>query len=701
MANFTLFAYGTGETHTTIHNIISQFSNACVSEKTILDGPNMLGLEVQANAEQGTKRILEWLKAQTDDKNSINLTGFSRGSVTCIRIANLLQSKKNDLEKQKSQNQGNLGAEDENLLKRLNQLDLNLFLMDPVAGLTDKSAKESRIIPEMVSSYVAVLQKDERRPDFKPQDMTRIVVANPQKTKMTMLPLYGNHSDTTKIKDTGMESGPKLVWYTLHQFLTQKGTQFAEDKIPPIAFSEKHSDKKKQIKPIEDLTPEKPDAKELLKLFAEHHQNRKAYLKSGTAAKLFDGIPAPRTERTLNQHGRYYVKNSAFFINQLERELFKIAYPKSFNYLFEKNLKDPRFPDDSENSKELVRTELEQIEKNNPGLFKRLRHYGVENSSQGITLGGPRGYNYLEPCMSMQQLLPDLVPALVKEHAEQMNKLPLLEQEVYRVTFQYEREKGELSFSEDRSKAERAQQIRKEVNNLINNGTESTDQKYERVLDKLEQHFKELILSNSSSDLIHMVGKILAKHDRNYAVKQSLTNELMVTLVYSTLSLAKEAVRFAGNLGYVGGYSLYAVGAAVEAIGVRANELIGDIGYNPLKLVGAMCATLLEGVGFLIKHSFGLRPLTQFLTNGIKGIRDSLTQAINTTTIEKINPELIKTLESEVEEASIPILPHGEGSKTTFAEFKQAVTELRSDTKEDTKSELSDNHDFQPLPNPP
>jgi hypothetical protein len=650
MGNYTLFAYGTGESHEKTNNIVSQFTKACVSEHSYLNGPKLLGREVQPNAEEGARRLLAWLQDQPDDKNTINLTGFSRGSVTCIRIANLLQSKKQDLESRED-----LSPDEQKLLTRLSQLDLNMFLMDPVAGLTDKSVKESRVIPEIVTNYVSVLQKDERRRDFKPQDMTRIVVANPQKTNVTMLPMYGNHSDNTKIKSKEMTSGTQLAWYALHQFLTQNGTKFTDDQIPQIAFSDSYPDETGKLRQPVDLPPD-PSAKELLKLFTEHHKNRPAYLKSGLVSKLTDGIPAPRTERTLNKHNEYYVKNSEFFVNQLERELFKIAYPKSFNYLFENNIKDPRFPTDSNSSEIEVIQELEELRREDPVLFRSLGTRGVKGLTGDISVGEPRGYNYLEPCTSMQQIFPNLVPDSVKENAEQMNKLAALEKEIYRVTFQYEREKSELNFADDRSQAARTKQIRKEIKDLINNGTESVDQKYDLVLDKLEQHYKELVLRNSPSELPQILNRVLADHGRLYVVNQpSIANDLLVSVVHGTLSLAKEAVRFVGNIGYVGGYTLYAVGSALEAIGKRTNELIGDIGYNPLKLIGSICATLLECV-YLIKQSFGIKPLTQFLTHGIKELRDSLTQAINSTTFERIDEKTIENLKGVLDDPSAPLI---------------------------------------------
>ena len=650
MANFTLFAYGTGENSRTTHNIISQFSKACVSKHTVLEGPDLLGRNVGPNADEGAKRIINWLKKQPDENNSLNLTGFSRGSITCIRIANLLQSKKEALEAR-----GNLNEIEQALLIRLKQLNLTMFLMDPVAGLTDKRLKGNRVIPDIVTNYVAMLQKDERRRDFKPQDMSRIIISEPQKTKVTMLPMYGNHSDNTKIKSNGMESGTKLAWYTLYQVLTQHGTKFTKDTMPQIAYSETYLDEKNQKRPSEDL-PKNPNVKELLHLFSDHHKNRVTYLKSGLTAHLADGIPSPRTERSLNRYTQYYVKHSAFFVNQLERELFKIAYPKSFNYLFENNQKDLRFPADSCSSRKAVITELEGMANTDNALFKSLAMLGVKTSNKGVMVGEPHGYNYLEPCISMQQIYPNFVPDSVKENTTQMSKLALLEIEVYRLTFIYEREKGEFNFA-GRKNSGRTQQIRKEINHLVNHGTQAIDEKYTLILDQLEQHYKELILSNGSVTLLNMLGKILAEHGRTYRVQlSSIANAIMIDLIYYSLSLAKEVVCFVGNLGYVGGLALFAIGSALEAIGKRCNELIDITKCSPLELIGVTCASLLEGIGFMIKHSFGIRPLSELLVYGIERIRDMLTETLNTMIIEKIDPETIVNLKAILEDSSDPLV---------------------------------------------
>jgi len=239
--------------------------------------------------------------------------------------------------------------------------------------------------------------------------------------------------------------------------------------------------------------------------------------------------------------------------------------------------------------------------------------------------------------MTVQQIHPDLVPLSVKQAAPEMNKLPLLEKEINRKTFQYQREKHELNFAWEKRQSDRAKQIREEINFIVNHGPGSQDEKHGLVLDKIEQHFKELVLSNSYSELTDILRGVLANHGRQYDIQQSMSNAVAVEVVHSLFSLANEAVRLVGNLAYLGGGGLYIVGAALESIGKRSNEIIGDIGYNPLKALASVLAAVVEGVGVLIKNSFGLKPLTEFLTKGIEAIRDATVRLINYTEITDAN----------------------------------------------------------------
>ena len=687
MSVYTVFAYGTGESEKETNNIISQFRQSCSSEHFYIDGPKTLGKEVIPNAKNATKKIIDWLKLQEGDDNKINLTGFSRGSVTCIHIANNLKNVEKGLERKKyhlERNGRQLNDADQKLLNQLKKMDLNMFLMDPVAGLMDKKIKNGRVIPDNVRNYVAVLQQDERRRDFKPQDITRAIIVSPEKTKVTMLPMYGNHSDTTKIKNSGMQSGPQIAWHSLHRFLTQHGTEFKQDGqdiIPQITSSNLE---RSTLPPISN-------SKELLKLFSVNHQERENYRQSGLLSKLTDGIPAPRVERTLNDHLKYYVKNPGFFVNQLERELFKISYPKSFNYLFEKNLPDPRFPEASSSLPDDVISELAILKRENPALFQDLRALGVKSNGEQISLGKPRGYHYLEPCTSMQQIYPDLVPESVKNHALEMDKLPALEMEIYRLAFNYQRDKLSVDFFGGRSQTSRAIQLCDDINYIVNKEEVSREEKYGLLLDKLEENYKEMLLSDNCSQLSDMIQTTLANHGRQYKINEAgVLNSLLVNFSYSFFALVQKTISFVGNLGYIGGGTLYSLGNALQSIGRRSQELLGEID-NPLKVIGLIAASLVEATGFMIKNSFGLKPLTSFVTQGIGMMRDAFIQLINTTKIERIVDEKLQQQDNVEPLNDVPHSPPEQAEEIplvakevtthTLSDFKHQLCELRNKEK--------------------
>lgn len=633
MGIFTVFCYGTGENHQETNNIISQFSKACDQEHSLhVDGPSLLGTEVKANARRAANQIISWLKSQPDDSNNINLTGFSRGSVTSIHIANILKRQEEALaaREQRLLRAGKaLNSSEKKLLTQLQNINLNLFLMDPVAGLSDKSVMDGRVVPDNVKNYVAVLQMDEMRRDFKPQDLTRIIIQSPQTTKVSMLPMYGNHSDTTKIKNDQMTSGPQIAWYSMHQFLTQHGTRFKNDQIPQIVFSNNYNSPA-------DL-PQNPTARELLELFSRHHEERDAYLKSGMKSNLTDGIPAPRVQRSLNNHLDFYVKNADFFINQLERELFKISYPKTFNYLFEQNQFDIRFPEDSHVTQEQVQYELNSLKQGNPKLFERLQSRGVKEINGIITVGSPGGLYHLEPCSTVVQLFPNLITNDLI-HQKIPDKLALLEMNVYRLIFKYQREKSLLHFSRERTEDARAQKIIIEINELVNNKNLSNDEKYHGILDIVESHYKEMEQQASTSELSFMLKKLLNHYGRQYKIQDpSEVRALLSSVLHTALSLLKELISFVGNLGYIGGGALFAVGHSIQELGGRINDMLGPIGYNPLKAVVSAIAYTMEGIGFAVKNSLGLKPLTEVITSGLNGIRDAMNKATLNISIERIH----------------------------------------------------------------
>ncbi|WP_133141384.1 DUF5621 domain-containing protein [Legionella moravica] len=626
MAAFTVFAFGTGERSTVTKNIISQFSAACSSEHLNIEGPDWLGREVRGNAINAARRIVKWLSAQDSMDNSINLTGFSRGSVTCIHIANQLKEFESYLEHKARP----LSARHSKLLNQLHSLKLNLFAIDPVAGMSDKSDLLARTIPDNVKNYIAILQMDEMRRDFKPQDITRTIIVSPTQTKVSMLPMYGNHSDNTKIKNKDMQSGAILSWYMLYYFLTQNGAQFKNNQIPPIIAQHLEQG-------IMEL-PENPDPKDLLKLCTLHHMEREHYLASGQMLNFYDGIPLPRIARTLKNHLKYYVKNSHFFTNQLERELLKISYPKTFNYLFEKNQFDERFPHDSASNKHDVVAELGTLKQEDPDLFERLYARGLSLNDQDISLGPPRGIYYLEPCSCIQQIIPHMVPDQIKQHDQVMNQLPQLESAIYRLCFRYQREKSELNFDSNRTLSTFVTSIRSQINFIVNNSPLSRDTKYHLILEAIEAHYTFLIKSNSSSELKFMLRNLLNMQGRTYQIhQQSLLNSALTGLVEALFFLVREIILFAGNLGYIGGAAFTCIGTLIQDLGRRVNEVLGETDYNPPKYTLSLLARLIEIIGYAIKNNFGLKALTEMITLYINTIKNTLVIAINTTEIERLD----------------------------------------------------------------
>jgi hypothetical protein len=259
-------------------------------------------------------------------------------------------------------------------------------------------------------------------------------------------------------------------------------------------------------------------------------------------------------------------------------------------------------------------------------------------------------------------MFPDLVPGPVKDQAPQMNRLALLEMDVYRLSFRYQRDKSELNFYGERDKIGRAKGIRQEVNTIVNNQDLDRNTKYQMILDKMELHYKELVQADSDSELKPMLQRFLANHGRTYRIHEpAFPRVLLAGFVDISLSLIKEAVGFAGNLGYVGGGALYFVGTALQDLGRRTNELLGNLGYNPFKYIISAVAYVFEGVGYAIKNSFGLKPLTQVLTSGIQYIKEAIVRAIRQDVVEPIDdirvrlPDLAEPLlrnEHEVNPAS-------------------------------------------------
>jgi hypothetical protein len=111
---------------------------------------------------------LQFEKGQNIDR--VNLVGWSRGAVTCIRIAHKMYEVFND------------------------SIECNIFGVDPVAGM-DAGEKmiDTQVLQPNVRRYIGVLAMHEMRKTFAPQDWNRMAM-DPASTTAILLPMPGVHS---------------------------------------------------------------------------------------------------------------------------------------------------------------------------------------------------------------------------------------------------------------------------------------------------------------------------------------------------------------------------------------------------------------------------------------------------------------------------------------------------------------------------
>jgi hypothetical protein len=603
----TVFAFGTGEDrHMKSQNVISKFSRACSGPKIVADGPDLLGKKVLPNTQDIVDNILEKLKtdSSTEGPLCVNLTGFSRGAITCIRVANELKKIKES-------------TKDENLRSKLERLELNLFLIDPVAGLGEKKGKEGRVIPENVKNCVVVIQTDEMRREFKPQDRSRLIVLEPEKTNITFLPLYGNHSDSTKTKNLNMTGSPGLIWQTLFQFMTKNGTVF-EHGMPEMAFKSGISVSEKVVPVV--------NPSDLLKLYEKLHREREAFLSSGKKFKFADSVMFRRT-RSMNAELEFYVKDSSIFANVLERELMKLVYPRVFNYLFEQNVSDTRFPSHSDLG--ALNAEFEKLKDNHMDLFARLKN-GGKLQKNGLLPDQPQGYALLTSLSTVAMLYPEMMGGCKPDL--KMLQLEHLEQKIIDLTFRYERDKSHVRPFYHRSEQGRAHAIRKEMMEIMRNPPPSAEEKIEKITNMLKQHVQYLRNAHSRTKFLHYLEEIVPEQPLK------LSSNIASEVIYYALTFVKEIVNFVGSFGYVGGAVLSGLGIFVRDIGLRLEDSLRTYESHPLKSAVVGVARLMQMVGGALKEHLGFRPLVDKLSDAIKVFRDNWIISINSKTLAPVLP---------------------------------------------------------------
>jgi hypothetical protein len=278
---------------------------------------------------------------------TINMVGWSRGAVTCLRMANWIREFLGD------------------------GFDCNIFAIDPVAGL-DAGARlhDTYFIPPTVRNYIAVLALDEMRGDFQPQDMARMQVANIMTTNVAFLPFPGVHNTVVVQKKGKLPEVTTVVGALAHKFLSTLGTAF---KVP--------------------LTP--PSHANMCRLYARMMSKRKKYAKlmsKGAVNRQMGGL----MDRDVKANVQSYVGADVhFFVNEHHRRCFESSWQQTYNYFFTtRNGQPGGMTSHAILATSAIGQELQQLSHNDPDSFGLLAAvYGIEPDTAGglatFVLPGP------------------------------------------------------------------------------------------------------------------------------------------------------------------------------------------------------------------------------------------------------------------------------------------------------------------------
>ncbi len=268
---------------------------------------------------------------------TINMIGWSRGSVTAMVIANTLHDP--------TSTQG-----------LFRDIAINIFAIDPVAGVEaghGKNAETRRSIPPTVKNFLAVLATGENRQTFKPQDLSRIHVHDPNASNVAYLPFPGKHSTVAQNCDKTAADVSDIIWTLAYRFLTHFGTDHRKELQPPLqsyqAMLEAYSSimlKKGQLDKI-----------------------KQKGLKQKLIGKGFG-------KREFTQHLNEYTAYAAYFLNEHHRKLFKVCCPKLYARLFNRQMGDGRQFEAIVQKGDAIFTELTSLGAY-PDFLTSLRHWGV------------------------------------------------------------------------------------------------------------------------------------------------------------------------------------------------------------------------------------------------------------------------------------------------------------------------------------
>jgi hypothetical protein len=295
----------------------------------------------------------------------INMIGWSRGAVTCLRIANRL-------------------AEMNMPVK------INIFAVDPVAGRdAGIRLEDTKEVPKIVRNYLGTLAMDEQRKGFAPQDYSRLTKKDGW-SNVVLLPFPGKHNTVVRM-DNGplLNDAARVVWNLAYKFLTNFGTQFDKNLGAPMLNRNGAIDHY---------------AKMMLRRKQYHHdlRNRGHLLDGyknprfagGLGGREFTGMDKRPHETSLPALG-HYVTDFNYFVNMHHRSLFGREYPRTTDWFFGNGGGAPV----SVSAASVIGSELRRMTTFSPRAFELLEEMGVSRDvstipttfhlpNQGVGRGG-------------------------------------------------------------------------------------------------------------------------------------------------------------------------------------------------------------------------------------------------------------------------------------------------------------------------
>ena len=239
----------------------------------------------------------------------INLQGFSRGADTAVRLANEINTIYPDIE-------------------------VNLFLVDQVAGPGRHNNPHSYIIPENVKHFESTIMLNEHNPSLEEHHKGRWVFTNPE-TNVSVHTHAGRHgsglSKEYQTSDPRSNASYYLIEDAMLGFNINNGSLPDTSKITREFL--RHRGSKQEFysqalqKPKQRLSTSER--------FDYHCQmmERFNFLANRSEVNIY-------YKRKAYIDRAHYVSTPELFIDQAHRELFKTEYPLLFNWFFEGNSKN-------------------------------------------------------------------------------------------------------------------------------------------------------------------------------------------------------------------------------------------------------------------------------------------------------------------------------------------------------------------------